>query len=92
MELEKREEIYKSLKVLSYSRSQGYFHTESIEQYIKGSLIDIESDSLLGCDYRAIGFYFTNEERFYLEAKYRKNSFKKVSIDFIEKFRGFKIW
>lgn len=92
MEVENHKLDLSKLMVLSYSRSQGHFHIESASKYIQGSIIDIESDRLITCDYRAIGFYYTNEERVRLENKFKENNFKKMSIHFINSFRGFRIW
>jgi hypothetical protein len=85
-------EVYKKLNVMSYSRSQGSFHSETLEQYIVGSIIDIESSKMIGCDYRAIGFYLTAEEGWSLQEKFKTNNFKKLSCEFIQKFNGISIW
>jgi hypothetical protein len=84
--------IIEKLMVLSFSRSQRCFHTESAEGYIKGSLVDLNNDTIIGCDYRAIGFYFTSEQLEKLYEQYENLEFKVIDHEVLEKHRELKIW
>lgn len=70
--------------VVSYSRIQNSFHSENVDSYVKGNLMDIMRDKLVGCDYRMIGIADSPEKEIDLVTRFKYLRENAIDEEFYE--------